>query len=437
MEKMLFRVNPVDYIAGEIQVNGSKNMMLQVIWLPLLTQDEVIISNVPDISDTFICLNILRRLGVRCDSIGIDKYSFQMLSPNPNFLDTQEFQDLASRIRGTIVMMGACLACFGKFNLFTPGGDKIGLRPIEAHLEGVKDLGAVVSRDKDNVLIAIDKPKGKKIFQVYPSVTGTASTLLLSVFSEGKTEIINAACEPYIKSLCDILNQMGAQIQGHGSNRIHIKGVKSLMGVNCSILPDMIEVASFLSMSHLVGDSGLLIKNAYRDCIVEELGLLLPTFKKMGLIYEVVNNNIYVPKQHNLVIGDKTLNITDGPWPLFCPDWMSTMITFSNQCEGNTLWHQHMFEDRLFFTDGLRRMGCDIYIMNRHEVLVTGNPYKRLSGTIIPSPDIRAGLALLIASLSAGSETIIFGVDQIDRGYSKIEERLNNIGCNIKREVLS
>lgn len=359
------------------------------------------------------------------------------MSPNPDFLDTQEFQNLASKIRGTIVMMGACLASFGKFNLFTPGGDKIGLRPIEAHLEGVTSLGGIISVNENNTLITVDKPMGKKIFQVYPSVTGTASTLLLSVFSEGETEIMNAACEPYIKSLCDILNQMGAQIQGHGSNRIRVKGVKSLRGVSCSILPDMIEVASFLSMSHLVEDSGMLIKNAYKDCIVEELGLLLPTFKKMGLIYEIQNKNIYVPKQHNLIIRNKTLNITDGPWPLFCPDWMSTMITFSTQCEGNVLWHQHMFEDRLFFTDGLRRMGCDIYIMNRHEVLVTGNPHKKLSGTIIPSPDIRAGLALLIASLSASSETIIFGVDQIDRGYSKIEERLNNIGCNITREVLS
>lgn len=443
MKKEYFLVNSVNELSGTIEVHGSKNLMLQVIWLPLIVSAKVTLHNVPKISDTQVCIEILEGLGVKIYRLSDTSFSFDGRLAKPDFFYTDEFFRLAKKIRGSVTMMGASVARFGEFVLRFPGGDKIGLRPIDVHRNGIVALGAELRNDTDKAVVVCKNLIGAKIFQSYPSVTGTASTLMAAVMAKGTTVINNAACEPYLAELVKSLNKSGAKITGGGTNTLVIEGVDILnYDVELTLIPDMIETASFMSLSHLVGGNGLTIKNAIPFGDEYELGLLFPIFKKLGLNFDLQGNDINIQPQDIYSVENGSITIVDGPWPQFCPDWLSPMLVFSTQVSGQVLWHQQMFEDRLYFVDNLRHMGCNIHLMNRHEVIVIGGNKQnggrfKLNSMTLASPDIRAGIAMLIAALSAKETSLIFNVDQIDRGYADIEERLNSIGCVIERNSLS
>ncbi len=442
MKKQYFTVQPAENLTGSITLQGSKNLLLQLIWLPILTQGKVTLRNVPKILDTEVSIKILQGLGFTVTKLSETDYLFEEGNLDSSFFDSEDFAILARKIRGSVTMMGASIARFKRFTLYFPGGDKIGLRPIDVHRKGIIALGATLKSDEEKAIVVCNQLIGAKIFQDCPSVTGTASTVMAAVLAKGETRILNAACEPYIVELVKALNQAGAKISGEGTNIINITGVDNLIGdVDITLLPDMIEVASFMSLAHLVGDKGLLIKSALLNSDPDELGLLLPSFRKLGVKFEVKGRDIFIPKQDKYYVEDGFVSFVDGPWPQFCPDWLSPILVFSTQVIGKVLWHQHMFEDRLFFTDNLRHMGCDLQFLNRHEVLVIGGnrdkPGKfRLTGITLATPDIRAGIAMLIAALSAKSSSIIFNIEQIDRGYGDIENRLSAIGCKIERHEI-
>lgn len=422
-------------LAGEITAQGAKNEALQVICATLLTSETVIIENVPDILDVNNLIKLLSNLGVKTEKLSSNSYSFTASEVNVEYLQTPEFRQQASSLRGSIMIMGPLLARFGKAYFPKPGGDKIGRRRLDTHFIGFEKLGAKFNFCPDEIFYSVDATKLKGTYMLLDeaSVTGTANIVMVAVLTEGKTTIYNAACEPYIQQLCRMLNKMGAKISGVGSNLLKIEGVSSLNGCMHTILPDMIEVGSFIGMAAMT-QSGITIKN----CAPKELGIIPFAFERMGIKLQIIGEDILVPEQEvyeiDTFIDGSIMTIADAPWPGLTPDLLSVFLVVATQAKGSVLIHQKMFESRLFFVDKLIDMGAQIILCDPHRATVIGNAQRtKLRPSVMSSPDIRAGVALLIAALSAQGTSIIHNVEQIDRGYQHIDTRLNNLGASIRR----
>ena len=430
-----FRIFGGKKLKGEIIPQGAKNEALQIISATLLTSDKITINNIPDIKDVMMLIELLKELGVKVEKNSKNSFSFSSNKINLSFLNSSTFFEKASKIRGSIMLVGPLLARFKIASFPKPGGDKIGRRRIDTHLNGLKELGAEFSYNNKNYSykISTKKLKGKYILLDEASVTGTANIIMASVLAEGITTIYNAACEPYIQQLCLMINKMGGKISGIGSNMIKITGVKELKGTTHSILPDMIEIGSFIGLAAMTG-SEITIKNAS----IKNLGIIPDTFRRLGIKIKFKNDDILIPSQKNYeiesFIDGSIMTISDAIWPGFSPDLLSIALVTSIQAKGTVLIHQKMFESRLFFVDKLIEMGAQIILCDPHRATVIGlNRKHPLKGIRMSSPDIRAGVSLLIAALSAEGESIIDNVNQIDRGYSDIENRLKNLGANIER----
>ena len=422
-------------LKGEITPQGAKNEALQVLCAPLLTSEKVTISNIPNIRDVNKLLELLAALGVNVNRIDGSTVEFKADKIDLDYMETESFREKASSIRGSVMILGPLLARFGKGKLPKPGGDKIGRRPMDTHFIGMQNLGATFDYDGKSSFYTIKakKLKGADMLLEEASVTGTANILMAACLAEGKTTIYNAACEPYLQQLSAMLNSMGAKISGVGSNLLTIEGVKELGGCEHRILPDMIEIGSFIGLAAMTG-SEITIKN----CRVDRLGLIPNTFRKLGITLEVKGDDIHIPAQDSyeidsLIDGSK-LTISDAPWPGFTPDLLSIVLVVATQAKGSVLIHQKMFESRLFFVDKLIDMGAEITLCDPHRAVVIGlNKQSQLKGITMTSPDIRAGVSLLIAALSAKGTSTIHNIEQIDRGYQYIDTRLNNLGAEIKR----
>ena len=422
-------------LKGDIFPQGAKNEALQVICAVLLTQEPVIISNIPKIRDVQCLMEILAALGVEIDRFADDTFRFHANNIKPDYLQTPEFLKLSGTIRASIMILGPMLGRFGKAYATTPGGDKIGRRPLTTHFEGFENLGAKIKRcSGTNVFELSANPlKGTYMLLNEASVTGTANVVMAAVLAKGKTTIFNAACEPYLYQLCTMLNRMGAKIGGIGSNLLTIEGVEELHGCEHRILPDMIEVGSFIGMAAIT-HSEITIRN----CGWEHLGIIPYTFSKLGIKFNKKGDDIFIPRQDEYEIetnmDGSILTIADAPWPGFTPDLISIALVTAIQAKGSVLIYQKMFESRLFFVDKLQEMGARIILCDPHRATVIGlsNKYK-LRATTMASPDIRAGVALLIAALSAQGTSVIQNIEQIDRGYQNIVERLNALGAKIER----
>ena len=424
-------------LSGEIIPQGAKNEALQVICATLLTKEEVIISNIPDIIDVVKLIDILKSLGVKVKELAKGKYSFNSENIDLNYLQNDDFINNAKKLRGSIMLVGPLLSRFGSASIPRPGGDKIGRRRLDTHFENFQKLGAKLDYNSSNKMYSITSKKsliGTNILLDEASVTGTANIIMSSVLAEGSTTIYNAACEPYIQQLCKLLNNMGANIEGIGSNLLKITGTTILNGANHEILPDMIEIGSWIGLAAMTR-SRLKIKNVSWD----NLGQIPDVFRKMGIKIIKEGDDILIPEHTNgysisNYIDGSILTISDAPWPGFSPDLISIILVVATQANGSTLIHQKMFESRLFFVDKLIDMGAKIILCDPHRASVIGHDFKSsLKPTIMTSPDIRAGIALLIAALSASGESIIQNVEQIDRGYENIVERLKSIGADIDR----
>ncbi len=430
-----FRILGGKNLKGEIDPQGAKNETLQVICAILLTEEKVKIENIPNIKDVNLLIDLIKGVGVNVNKINETSYSFEAKNIDVSFTKTKEFFEKSSKIRGSIMMMGPMLSRFGSAYIIKPGGDKIGRRRIDTHLIGMEELGAKFTVENNNTVFKIHAKRlnGTNILLDEASVTGTANIIMAAVLAKGKTTIYNAACEPYIQQLCKMLNSMGAIIKEIGSNYLKISGVDKLKGTNHKILPDMIEIGSFIGMAAMT-QSDILIKNVN----VENLGIIPNTFKKLGIKMNIDDNSIHVPSQEHYeiesFIDGSIMTISDAIWPGFSPDLLSIALVTSIQAKGTVLIHQKMFESRLFFVDKLIDMGAQIILCDPHRATVIGLDRKiSLKGIQMTSPDIRAGISLLIAALSADGESIINNADQIDRGYSDIENRLKNIGAQIER----
>jgi len=430
-----FRILGGKNLKGEINPQGAKNETLQVICAVLLTKEKIKIENIPNIKDVNLLIDLIKGVGVNVHKINENSYSFEAKNIDVSFTKTKEFFEKSSKIRGSIMMMGPMLSRFGSAYIIKPGGDKIGRRRIDTHLIGMEELGAKFTVENNNTVFKIHAKRlnGTDILLDEASVTGTANIIMAAVLAKGKTTIYNAACEPYIQQLCKMLNSMGAIIKGIGSNYLKISGVDKLKGTNHKILPDMIEIGSFIGMAAMT-QSDILIKNVN----VENLGIIPNTFKKLGIKMNIDDNSIHVPSQEHYeiesFIDGSIMTISDAIWPGFSPDLLSIALVTSIQAKGTVLIHQKMFESRLFFVDKLIDMGAQIILCDPHRATVIGLDRKiSLKGIQMTSPDIRAGVSLLIAALSADGESIINNADQIDRGYSDIENRLKNIGAQIER----
>ena len=430
-----FKVQGGNKLKGEITPQGAKNEALQILCAVLLTDEQVIIENIPNIRDVNILINLLKDLEVQVNKINDDTYSFKAESININYLASEEYKKKSSSIRGSIMMIGPLLARYGKGFIPRPGGDKIGRRRLDTHFNGFKQLGATFSYDKNQGYyeVTADKLTGSYMLLEEASVTGTANIIMTAVLAHGKTTIYNAACEPYLQQLCKMLNSMGAKISGIGSNLISIEGVTSLTGCTHRILPDMIEIGSFIGLAAIT-KSEITIK----DVSYEDLGIIPEVFKKLGIKIEKKNDDIYIPSQDNYTIENfidgSILTISDAPWPGFTPDLLSIILVVAAQAKGSVLIHQKMFESRLFFVDKLIDMGAQIILCDPHRATVIGlNHSSRFKATTMVSPDIRAGVSLLIAALAADGESTIHNVEQIDRGYQNIDTRLNALGAKITR----
>ena len=430
-----FEIHGGNQLKGNLIPQGAKNEALQVINAVLLTPEKIIIDNIPDIIDVNKLINLLKSLGVKVEKLDKGKYSFQSDEVDVNFMMTQEFKEKGGGLRGSIMVVGPLLARFGKGYIPKPGGDKIGRRRIDTHFIGFERLGANFNYDaKTNFYKAEAKRlKGCYMLLDEASVTGTANIIMAAVLAEGKTTIYNAACEPYIQQLCKMLNSMGANISGLGSNMLSIEGVEKLGGCEHRILPDMIEIGSFIGLAAMT-QSEITIK----DVSYDNLGQIPGVFKKLGIKLERKGDDIYIPSQDNYEIDSyidgSILTISDAPWPGFTPDLLSIILVVATQAKGSVLIHQKMFESRLFFTDKLIDMGAQIILCDPHRANVIGlNRKSPLRGITMTSPDIRAGVSLLIAALSAEGKSVIKNIEQIDRGYQDIELRLNNLGADIKR----
>ncbi len=430
-----FVIEGGNLLSGTITPQGAKNEALEVICATLLTEEEVRISNIPNILDVNNLILLLRDVGVRIDKIGRNEYVFCAKDINLDYLDSEEFVRKCASLRGSVLMIGPLLARFGKAVVAKPGGDKIGRRRLDTHFLGFKNLGAkfVHSAGANTFEIKAVKLKGTNMLLDEASVTGTANVVMAAVLAKGKTTIYNAACEPYIQQLCRMLNRMGAKISGIASNLLEIEGVESLHGAEHTVLPDMIEVGSFIGMAAMVGN-GLRIKNVS----VENLGIIPEAFRRLGVKILVEGDDLYIPHmphyQVDSFIDGSIMTLADAPWPGLTPDLLSVLLVVATQARGSVLVHQKMFESRLFFVDKLIDMGAQIILCDPHRAVVIGHDHKlRLRAGRMTSPDIRAGIALLIAALSANGTSRIDNIAQIDRGYEDIEARLNALGAKITR----
>ena len=425
-------------LQGSITPQGAKNEALQVICASLLTDDEVTIHNIPDIRDVNNLIQLLRDIGVKVkaeEPRSSGTFTFQADSLNLNYLESNEFVHKCAELRGSVMMIGPLLARMGKAVITKPGGDKIGRRRLDTHFLGFEKLGAKFNHapGRDVYEIAAKHLKGAYMLLDEASVTGTANIIMAAVFAKGTTTIYNAACEPYIQQLCHMLNQMGANISGIGSNLLTIVGVTRLHGAEHKILPDMIEVGSFIGMAAMCGD-GIRIKNVS----VKDLGIIPDAFRRLGVKIKVEDDDLVIPRQKHYevpsFIDGTIMTLADAPWPGLTPDLLSVLIVVATQARGSVLFHQMMFESRLFFVDKLIDMGAQIILCDPHRAVVVGHDRKiTLRGGRMSSPDIRAGIALLIAAMGAKGTSRIDNIEQIDRGYEHIEARLNALGASIKR----
>ena len=422
-------------LKGEVTPQGAKNEALQILCAVLLTEDEIIIENIPDIKDVNLLINLLEGIGVDVKKINDTTYKFKSNNIDLTYTKTKEFFDKSSKIRGSIMLMGPMVARFGSAYIAKPGGDKIGRRRVDTHFIGLQELGANFSVEDNNSVfkISANKLRGSKILLDEASVTGTANIVMAASLADGETTIYNAACEPYLQQLCKMLNSMGADIRGIGSNYLKIQGVKSLSGTKHRILPDMIEIGSFIGLAAMTKSD---IK--INDVSVENLGIIPKTFQRLGIKMKIENDCIHIPPQDNYeiesFIDGSIMTIADAIWPGFSPDLLSIALVTSIQAKGTVLIHQKMFESRLFFVDKLIDMGAQIILCDPHRATVIGLDRKiPLKGIRMSSPDIRAGVSLLIAALSADGESIIDNIDQIDRGYCNIDSRLRALGADIER----
>ena len=422
-------------LRGTIVPQGAKNEALEVICATLLTDEEVVIKNIPDILDVNNLIKLLMDIGVKVRKLGVGEYSFKADELNLDYLSSDEFVQKCAALRGSVLMIGPLLGRFGHATVAKPGGDKIGRRRLDTHFLGFHKLGATYSRvvGRDVYELRAEKLKGCYMLLDEASVTGTANIIMASVFAEGTTTIYNAACEPYIQQLCHMLNRMGAKISGIASNLLTIEGVKTLGGTEHKLLPDMIEVGSFIAMAAMVGD-GIRIK----DASVENLGIIPDAFRRLGIQIEVEGDDLVIPHHDHYeiesFIDGTIMTLADAPWPGLTPDLLSVLLVVATQAKGSVLFHQKMFESRLFFVDKLIDMGAQIILCDPHRAVVVGHDHQiRLRAGRMSSPDIRAGIALLIAALSADGTSQINNIAQIDRGYENIEKRLNALGAKIAR----
>ncbi|MCE1156023.1 MAG: UDP-N-acetylglucosamine 1-carboxyvinyltransferase [Bacteroidales bacterium] len=430
-----FRITGKQKLSGEIVPQGAKNEALQVLCAVLLTPEEVIINNIPDILDIRNLISLLADMGVAVKRLSADSYSFKAETIDQEYFHTREFYTKSASLRGSVMIVGPLVARFGKAMIPKPGGDKIGRRRLDTHFLAIQKLGARFTYDPVEKLynIEAEKLRGSYMLLDEASVTGTANIVMAAVLAEGITQIYNAACEPYVQQLCKMLNRMGARISGIGSNLLTIKGVQSLRACNHSLLPDMIEVGSFIGLAAMTG-SELTIKNVQYD----ELGIIPDSFRKLGIVVERRGDDIYVPAQEEYeiesFIDGSIMTLADAPWPGLTPDLLSVFLVIAAKARGSVLIHQKMFESRLFFVDKLIDMGAQIILCDPHRATVIGQGNRlMLRASTMTSPDIRAGIALLIAAMSAEGVSVIHNIDQIDRGYEAIDERLNRIGAKIER----
>ncbi len=430
-----FRIKGGKRLSGEIIPQGAKNEALQIICAVLLTEEDVLLNNVPDIVDVNRLIELLVSLGVKVTKTADNQFMFNASNISPDNLYSKEYYKNASSIRGSVMLLGPMLARFGKGFLPQPGGDKIGRRRLDTHFTGLEKLGAKFDYDETKKCyhIKVGKLHGANMLLDEASVTGTANILMTAVLAEGETTIFNAACEPYLVQLSKMLNRMGANIEGVGSNMLKVKGVKKLGGTTHTMLADMIEVGSFIGLAAMT-QSEITIKDANLD----DLGLIPAVFRKLGVKVEQKGNDIFIPQQDNYFIESyidgSIMSIADAPWPGFTPDLISIVIVVAVQAKGSVLIHQKMFESRLFFVDKLIDMGARIILCDPHRATVIGlNHEYALRGIKMSSPDIRAGVALLIAALSANGDSVIDNIEQIDRGYQNIDERLRKLGAEIER----
>ncbi len=420
---------------GEITPQGAKNEVLQILCATLLTSEEVVVNNIPDILDVNNLIQLLREMGVKVSKLGESTYSFKADEVDLNYLQSDEFLRKCSSLRGSVMLVGPMVARFGQAMISKPGGDKIGRRRLDTHFIGIQKLGADFKYDAERGVyrITANGLKGTYMLLDEASVTGTANIVMTAVLAKGKTTIYNAACEPYLQQLCKMLNAMGARISGIASNLLTIEGVESLGGCTHTVLPDMIEVGSFIGMAAMTG-SEITIKNVS----FENLGIIPDAFRRLGIKMEQRGDDLYIPEQEHYQIESfmdgSIMTIADAPWPGLTPDLLSVILVVATQAKGSVLIHQKMFESRLFFVDKLIDMGAQIILCDPHRAVVIGHDHNfHLRGGNMVSPDIRAGIAMLIAAMSAEGCSRIHNIEQIDRGYQNIEQRLNALGARITR----
>ncbi|WPY97283.1 UDP-N-acetylglucosamine 1-carboxyvinyltransferase [Christiangramia sp. OXR-203] len=432
-----FQIEGGHRLSGEIQPQGAKNEALQILCAVLLTDEKVVINNIPDILDVNKLINLLKNLGVKIEKLGKGSYSFQSDDLDMDYLNSEQFKIDGGGLRGSIMIVGPMLGRFGKGFIPKPGGDKIGRRRLDTHFEGFMKLGADFRYNKEERFYGVEAPEGltgSYMLLEEASVTGTANIVMAAVLAKGKTTIYNAACEPYLQQLCLMMNRMGANISGIGSNMLIIDGVEKLGGCDHTILPDMIEIGSWIGLAAMT-KSEITIKNVNWDM----LGIIPTTFRKLGITVERKGDDIFIPAHSEgyevqSFIDGSIMNISDAPWPGFTPDLLSIILVIATQARGSVLIHQKMFESRLFFVDKLIDMGAKIILCDPHRATVIGHDFQsQLKATTMTSPDIRAGISLLIAALSAKGTSTIHNIEQIDRGYENIEERLKAIGAKITR----
>ena len=420
---------------GEITPQGAKNEVLQILCATLLTSEEVVVNNIPDILDVNNLIQLLREIGVKVSKLGMNAYSFKADQMDLDYLQSDEFLKRCSSLRGSVMLVGPLVARFGKALIAKPGGDKIGRRRLDTHFIGIQKLGAHFHYDAERGIyqITADELKGTYMLLDEASVTGTANIVMTAVLAKGKTTIYNAACEPYLQQLCKMLNAMGARISGIASNLLTIEGVETLGGCTHTVLPDMIEVGSFIGMAAMTG-SEITIKNVS----FENLGIIPDAFRRLGIKMEQQGDDLFIPEQEHYQIESfmdgSIMTIADAPWPGLTPDLLSVILVVATQAKGSVLIHQKMFESRLFFVDKLIDMGAQIILCDPHRAVVIGHDHQfPLRGGNMISPDIRAGIAMLIAAMSAEGSSRIHNIEQIDRGYQNIEQRLNALGARITR----
>lgn len=423
-------------LKGSITPQGAKNEVLQILCAVLLTAETVTIHNIPDIVDVNKLINLLKNLGVKVKHLNQGSFEFHADAIDLNYLNSEQYKNDGKGLRGSIMLVGPLLARFGKGSIPRPGGDKIGRRRLDTHFEGLIKLGAEFNYNKEDYFYSVESKKliGTALLLDEASVTGTANILMASVLAEGITTIYNAACEPYLQQLCSMLNRMGAKIKGIGSNLLHIEGVKQLNGTEHTVLPDMIEIGSWVGLAAMT-KSEITIKNVRW----EHLGQMPNVFRKLGITIEKKGDDIFIAAHRNgyeiqSYIDGSILTISDAPWPGFTPDLLSIVLVVATQARGSVLIHQKMFESRLFFVDKLIDMGAKIILCDPHRATVIGHDFKsQLKAATLTSPDIRAGISLLIAALSAKGKSIIHNIEQIDRGYENIVPRLQKLGAKIER----